>query len=296
MRTLSVFLTLTSFALSYTSAQTSNSSPSFAFLGPVGTYSDQAATKVAQNKRWNPVAASTITEVSEMVSAGKTPYGLIPFENSTGGYVKETRKIFGKIPRWRVIGFVDIPIDNTLLVNPGTKLNDITTLISHPQPFIQSDSFLKEKFPNAKRIEVKSTAKAAEKVAQDGGKTMAAIASPAAAQVYKLTALAQRIQDNKTNATRFLIVQHAPLETNKLVQNAVISLTPKTNDKGIALERLLKNVREQGWRTTSILSSPRGALGEQQLTLFLTGVSTPVSQLSQLFSKSIGKVELIGGY
>lgn len=270
--------------------------PAFLYLGPVGTYSDQVAQQVAAARDWTPTLAGSITDVSNGVAAGAAPYGLIPIENSSGGYVAETAGILAKTPAWRVIGVADLPIDNTLLVNPGTQASDITTLISHPQPFLQSASYLKANFPNAKRVEVKSTAAAAEMVAKDGGKTMAAIAAPAAAGVYKLQVLAERIQDDKSNTTRFLIVQNGELKPDLRASAAIISYLPREGDSGLGLTLLTQNLRALGFNITGAASAPSGKLGQQRLTLFLSGKGGTVADLQQAAARTIGQATLIGAY
>ncbi|WP_291426261.1 prephenate dehydratase domain-containing protein [Deinococcus sp.] len=269
---------------------------SFLYLGPVGTYSDQVAQDVARAHGWTPTLASSITDVSNQVGAGKAPYGLIPIENSTGGYVAETLTLLAKLPAWRVIGISDLPIDNMLLVNPGTRAGDITTIVSHPQPFLQSANYLKANFPNVKRVEAKSTAAAAEQVAQDGGKTMAAIAAPAAAGVYKLGVLAARIQDDKANTTRFLVVQKNELDSAASADRAVVSYLPTRADGGLGLGQLLTGLRKLGFNVTGVASTPSGRLAQERLTLFLSGRATPVSVLQGAVRQTIGQATLLGAY
>jgi len=269
---------------------------SFLYLGPLGTYSDQVAQDVAKARGWQPTLASSITDVSQQVSAGKAPYGLLPIENSSGGYVAETLTLLAKTPAWRVIGVADLPIDNMLLVNPGTRAEDITTIISHPQPFLQSATYLKTNFPNAKRVEVKSTAAAAEEVAKNGGKTMAAIAAPAAAGVYKLDVLAARIQDDKANTTRFLVVQAKELDPASQADRAVVSYLPTREDQGLGLTQLLAQLRRLGFNITGVASTPSGKLAQGWVTIFLTGKSTAVRALQEVMKRTIGQATLIGAY
>lgn len=268
----------------------------FLYLGPLGTYSDQVAQDVAKIRGWQPTLASSITDVSQQVSAGKAPYGLLPIENSSGGYVAETLTLLAKTPAWRVIGVADLPIDNMLLVNPGTKAEDITTVISHPQPFLQSATYLKTNFPNVKRVEVRSTAAAAEEVAKNGGKTMAAIAAPAAAEVYKLEVLAARIQDDKANTTRFLVVQGKELGPASSADRAVVSYQATRDDQGLGLTQLLAQLRGLGLNVTGVASTPSGRLAQERLTIFLAGKGTTVRALQEVMTRTIGQATLIGAY
>ena len=271
--------------------------PSLVYLGPVGTYSDAVAQTVAAQRGLIPVLASSITDVSNQVSLGKAPFGLIPVQNSSGSYVAETLGLLGKTPAWRVIGFADLAIDNTLLVLPGTRKEDIKTIISHPQPFLQSDAYLKANYPGVRRVEVKSTAAAAEQVAKDGDRSQAAIAAPGAAQVYGLDTLASRIQDDKNNTTRFMIVQATALPTNGNVDRAIVSYLPPIGDRGQHLGVMLAALRNTGMNITGVASSPTGLLARERLTIFLQS-ARPVSlaKLQQVTRTRSGEATLLGAF
>lgn len=271
--------------------------PSLVYLGPVGTYSDAVAQTVAAQRGLIPVLASSITDVSNQVSLGKAPFGLIPVQNSSGSYVAETLGLLGKTPAWRVIGFADLAIDNTLLVLPGTRKEDIKTIISHPQPFLQSDAYLKANYPGVRRVEVKSTAAAAEQVAKDGDRSQAAIAAPGAAQVYGLDVLASRIQDDKNNTTRFMIVQAAALPNSGTVDRAIVSYLPPVGDRGQHLGVLLAALRNTGMNVTGVASSPTGLLARERLTIFLQS-SRPVSleKVQQATLTHGGETTLLGAF
>lgn len=259
------------------------SAPTLMYLGPVGTYSDAVAQAVSLTHHWTPTLASSITEVSNLVTDGKAPYGLIPIENSSGGYVAETSTILAKPPSWRVIAVADLPIDNMLLVNPGTKASDITTIVSHPQPFLQSATYLKTNFPNVKRVEAKSTAAAAEMVARDGGKTMAAIAAPAAAGVYKLNVLAARIQDDQANTTRFFVVQHDELSDQAAGDHALVYLRQSTPE---TFNRVLRGMMLAGMNFSGMLSAPSGKLDRENALLFFEGRHNTAAQLRPMLSSA----------
>ncbi len=137
-------------------------------------------------------------------------YGLLPFENSIGGFVGETHRLLlaPQDPGWHVIADVTISISNNLLVKPGTRPPDLRKIISHPEALRESANWLKANFPQVSQEGVSSTAAAAEEVAKGDG-TIAAIASTAAANVYQLKVLFSDIQDDPSNATTFLVAQAA---------------------------------------------------------------------------------------
>jgi prephenate dehydratase len=107
-----------------------------AFLGPKGSYSDEAASKyVSRAHQDSTTALTTITEIAQSVGERRVQLGLLPFENSIGGLVGETQKLLlaPQNPEWRVIADVTIPISNNLLVKPGAKPSDLRKIVSHPE-------------------------------------------------------------------------------------------------------------------------------------------------------------------
>jgi prephenate dehydratase len=146
----------------------------------------------------------TISQIAQSVRDGRVRYGLLPFENTIGGFVGETHRLLlaPQDPGWHVIADVTIPISNNLLVKPGTRASDLRKIVSHPEALKQSANWLKANFPGVPQENVSSTAAAAEQVAKGDG-TLAAIGSPAAANVYQLQVLFPNIQDDQRNATTF---------------------------------------------------------------------------------------------
>ncbi|MBB6097167.1 prephenate dehydratase [Deinobacterium chartae] len=230
-----------------------------AYLGPRGTYSDQAAALYASSHPGldRTVPLSTITEVATQVAEGKMPYGLLPSENTSGAFVAETYGLLLKPePGWRVIGEIALPISNNLMVKPGTKFEDIKTIYSHPQPVRQSAGFLKSRFPNTPIIETKSTAAAAEEVAKGDG-TSAALSAPAAAGVYGLEVLAADTQDDKANTTNFWAIQKAGLEfPEKNPTHLLVTLEAPAGSS--TLSSLFTRLRALGFNAVNVESQPMG--------------------------------------
>jgi prephenate dehydratase len=161
------------------------------FLGPRGSYSEEAASQYVSRAHLDTtIPLTTITEIAQSVGEGREQFGLLPFENSTGGFVGETHKLLlaSQDPGWRVVGDVTVSISNNLLVKPGTRASDLRKIISHPEALKECANWLKTKFPQLGQESMSSTAAAAEAVSKGDG-TIAAIASPAAARVYGLQIL-----------------------------------------------------------------------------------------------------------
>ncbi|GGL17518.1 prephenate dehydratase domain-containing protein [Deinococcus radiotolerans] len=286
------FLTL-ALALSVTA-----SAASLAFLGPKGTYSDQAATQyAAAHDLTVGTVYPTITAVGQAVVAGETPYGLIPNENSSGAFVAETSGLLAKgDPGWRIIGELTLPISNTLLVKPGTNASDIRTIISHPQPFKQSAGYLAANYPNVTRQEVASTAAAAEAVSKGDG-TSAAISAPAAATVYGLSVLAADIQDDKHNATSFWAVQKADQAFPERRPNRVLVMLD-TQPGDARLGTVMGDLRALGFVPRNVQSWPLGGrLGGYRFVLaFDSEHGMPLTRVQATLAP-LGKAAiLLGAY
>jgi prephenate dehydratase len=120
---------------------------SIAFLGQKGSYSDQAASEyVSRADLAGATPLDTITQIALSVLNGRVQYGLLPFENSIGGFVAETHRLLlePQDPGWHVIADVTVSISNNLLVKPGTRPSDLRKIISHPEALRESASWLKE--------------------------------------------------------------------------------------------------------------------------------------------------------
>jgi prephenate dehydratase len=180
-----------------------------AYLGRRGTYSEQAAQAYREHAPGYDatVPMESIAKLVEAVRSGDKAAALIPAVATTSGFPAETtRTLLASLdPGVRIIGEVHIPVDIDLLVQPGTKLSDIKTVLSHPNALGEAATWLSRNLPDATWQETRSTAAAAEQVAAGTGGN-AAVAGPEAAELYGLDPLAERIQDNKDNATSFFAI------------------------------------------------------------------------------------------
>lgn len=173
-----------------------------AFLGPEGTFTEQAALKHFGHSAVS-VPMSAIDEVFREVEAGAAHYGVVPVENSTEGVVNHTLDNFMG-SGLKICGEVELRIHQNLLVSDVTKTDSITRIYSHSQSLAQCRKWLDANYPNAERIAVNSNAEAAKRV--KGEWNAAAIAGEMAADKYDLKKLAEKIEDQPDNSTRFLII------------------------------------------------------------------------------------------
>jgi chorismate mutase/prephenate dehydratase len=171
-----------------------------AFLGPLYSYSHLAAIR-RFGRSVDFVPVGTIGAVFEEVHRGHSDFGLVPVENSTDGRIADTLDMFTRLPV-RICGEVEIEIHHTLLgKGPRTEVQEI---YSRPQALSQCRNWLAKHLPAARTIEVPSTSTAAQLAAEKPG--AAAIASLQAGVEYGLAVLAENIEDNPGNTTRFALI------------------------------------------------------------------------------------------
>jgi prephenate dehydratase len=267
-----------------------------AFLGPKGSYSDEAASKYIFRAHLNSTTAlSTITEIAHSVAESRVEFGLLPFENSTGGFVGETHKLLlaPQDPEWRVVADVTIPISNNLLIKPGSRSSDLRKVVSHPEALKECANWLKINFPQLTQESMSSTAAAAEAVSRGDG-TIAAIASSGAARAYQLQVLSANIQDDKDNATNFVVIQAAGRDfPEQTPTRLIVRLDVKKG--GGALAQLLEDLKQLSFALTSADSGPMGTLGSHRSALiFDSPHGADLSEVQNIL-RPIGAL-LIGAY
>ncbi len=178
-----------------------------AFLGPIATFSHEAALKrfdTGKNEvRYMPV--KTIAEVFQVVERGEADYGIVPVENSIEGAVTYTLDTFGR-SELKIVADFELQIREHLMVaaKGPADLSAIKLVYSHPQPLAQCRGWLKDNLNWAETQEVSSTAAAAELAAKRPD--AAAIAGPLVAHQYQMQILREDIQDSDFNYTRFLVI------------------------------------------------------------------------------------------
>ena len=267
-------------------------SASVGYLGPAATYTEEASILFFGDKETF-VPMKTVPETLAGVKSGEFQYAVVPIENTVGGPVYNYLDGVISDPAFVVVGEVNLPIRQTLMVVPGTVLSDIKTILSHPQGIAQGKDWLKANLPEAKLIEVSSTAEGARKVAESGDKSVAAIASPQAAVTYKLDVLAKQIEVTKTNVTRFWIVTLKPFQKFGQTRTALTAQGPAA-----AFPGFLRDVEKAGYKLVSVHDRPaKTLLGEYIFVVELDGDGRREA-LGEVLSKHAAtlKISVLGGY
>jgi chorismate mutase / prephenate dehydratase len=226
-----------------------------AFLGPLGTFSESAATKhFGHAARLLPQVS--IDDVFREVESGHAQYAVVPVENSTEGAIGRTMDLLLATPL-SICGELVLRIHQHLLSNEA-DLGGITKVYSHAQSLAQCHEWLNRMLPNAQRIPVGSNAQAAQNAAAEAG--TAAIAGEAAAARYNLPRLAENIEDEPNNTTRFLVLgKHDAGPSGRDKTSLIMSAPNRTG----ALHELLLAFAHAGVSMSRLESRPaRHALWE----------------------------------
>jgi len=223
-----------------------------AYLGPEGTFSQEAAVKHF-GKAVVTVPTGSIGQVFREVENGSVDYGVVPIENSTEGVISYTLDVFMNSPL-QISGEVKLRIHQNLMMHPEATENawkNVERVYSHQQSLAQCREWLDSNLPHVERIPVSSNTEAARMALEDDN--AAAIAGKLAAETYGLKIVQENIEDSKDNTTRFLIIGKQdvpPCGRDKT------TLMISAKNRAGALYHLLAPLADNGLDMTRIESRP----------------------------------------
>lgn len=193
------------------------------YLGPAGTYSEEAA-RARFGHAADLVPRGSIDEAVAVAEKGSADVALIPVENTTEGAVGRTLDILLETPL-TICDEVTLPIRHQLM-SQSASLQGITEVIAHPQALAQCRQWLAVHLPHAVQIPAASNGEAARRAA--ASKNAAATASRRAAELNRLNIIAENIEDDPANTTRFLALGHAPASPTGADKTSLVCATPNT--------------------------------------------------------------------
>ncbi|OAM52852.1 chorismate mutase [Methylovorus sp. MM2] len=221
---------------------------SVAFLGPLGTFSEEAA-----NKQFGglsaPIQCSSIDEVFRMVESSRVDYGVVPVENSTEGAVGRTLDLL-MATGLHICGEITLPVHHNLLSKKNDK-SEVRKVYSHAQSLAQCHEWLNQNLPDVERQAVASNAEAARLATEEPG--AAAIASKRAAELFELNLLAESIEDDPKNTTRFLVLANHEVAASGKDKTSLVIATK--NIPGAVVD-LLKPLAEHKVSMSKLESRP----------------------------------------
>jgi len=192
-----------------------------AFMGRIGTFSHKACRQYF-GSQVEAVPLPSFRRIFDAVQDGMVEYGVIPLENSLTGSIHENYDHLRQYDL-KIVGEIKLRIMHHLMACPGTGVDSIRRVLSHPQVFRQCGRFLEQH--DWEQVAVGDTASAARKVAESGGSKDAAIANLVAAETYGLQVLEENIETNPRNYTRFVIIGKSSLESRAAAKSALICST-----------------------------------------------------------------------
>jgi prephenate dehydratase len=177
-----------------------------AYLGPRGTFSEDALRAAVGDEEVDPVPSASVYDAILAVREGKADRALVPFENSIEGAVTATLDTLAfDADGVTLVGEYDLPIRHCLIAREDTPLDRIEVVISHPQPSAQCARFIRDNLPQAEVRAASSTAEAVRTVAQSD-QAWAALGAESAAGLYGAAVLRHGVEDEPDNITRFVWV------------------------------------------------------------------------------------------
>ncbi len=221
-----------------------------AYQGVKGAYSHLACHHIYPD--YEAISCKSFDDTMYLVEEGEVDIAMIPMENSTAGRVEE---IYRLIPQMRlyIIDEYFEPVNHCLLALPGTRLEDIKSVSSHPQALAQCRNHIEQY--HLKAIAKFDTAGSAEELLSAQNRTHAAIASSLAAQIYNLDILDESFQDLKNNTTRFLVVsKEHTIPAYDINKQYITSIIFEVGNIPAALYKVLGGFATNGVNITKIES------------------------------------------
>lgn len=264
-----------------------------AFQGVRGAYSEEAARK--HSPATEPVGFAYSEQVVEAVEAGHAEQGILPLENSIAGPVGGNVDLFLKHEIF-IVAEVYLPIEHCLLAKPGTKLQDVWTVYSHPIALAQCREFINKH--GLKALPEYDTAGAAEMIAAQGREGEAAIAPRGCAKVYGLEVLQENVQSVRDNITRFAVfVRRDQVPADQRMEKTSLAFT--TAHRPGALLNCLKRFADHGINLTKLESRPvpENPFAYVFLVDFLGGLKDPaVEKALDEVRVDAGLLKVLGSY
>lgn len=228
-----------------------------AFQGERGAFSELAARRTFDEDA-KVLPCHSFAKVFDAVSSGKAQYGVVPVENTLGGTINDTLDLLAMHPEITVVGEQQVRVVHNLIGLPGTKLEDIKQVYSHPQALAQCKEFLETELSGAELVPYYDTAGSVELVKNRGDKSIAGIAGSPAAKYHGMEILKQGIETNPSNYTRFYIIardESADIFRSQSKPNKV-AITFSVSDEPGSLMNILGILQKHGLNMSKLESRP----------------------------------------
>ena len=276
--------------------------PRVAFLGPAGTFTEEAL-RASVVDPVDEVPYATVYETVMAVQTGQAARAVVPIENSLEGSVAATLDaLAGEAEDVRIAAEVVHPIHHHLVAPRALPLEDVTRVVSHPQATAQCARFLRKRLPQAERASATSTAEAVRLVS-GSGEPWAALGARLSAELYRCTVLAERVEDQADNLTRFVWLTRAGEEGSVGLAGppakTSIVFWGFNDDSPGALVAVLGELARRDINLTKIESRPRRVrLGHYMFFADLQGAESEprVREALEALGRRVETLRVLGSY
>jgi prephenate dehydratase len=271
-----------------------------AYLGPAGTFTEDALGEAASAGQFEPLRTASIHEAILAVERGEADRALVPVENSIEGSVRVTLDTLAfDVEAVTIVGEYDYRVRVHLIARPEVAIEAVDAVLSHPQPLAQCARFLRERLPEVELRSVSSTA-AAVRMVSESARRWAALGARAAAELYGCELLLEGVEDESDNVTRFVWI--APAGTEPIGEGlwkTSLVFSELGEDHPGALVDALREFSDRGINLSRIESRPlRRGLGRYMFFCDLEGAETDpaVAEAVGALRAKAESVRILGSY
>jgi prephenate dehydratase len=274
-----------------------------AYLGPAGTFTEDALTEAVPAGGFEPLRTPTIHDAILMVEQGEADRALVPIENSLEGSIRPTLDTLAfEVEAVTIVGEYDYRVRVHLIAREGVEVEDVEAVLSHPQPLAQCQRFLRETFPAVELRSASSTA-AAVRMVSESSRPWAALGARAAAELYNCDLLLEGVEDSDDNVTRFVWIApdgteptgEGPWKTSLVFSEvgadhpgALVECLSEFSDRGINLTRIESRPLRQGLGRYMFFCDLEGKASDQGVTEAIEQLGTKAAQVRILGSYPLG--------
>lgn len=268
-----------------------------AYLGPPGTYTEEALSKVYRPEEHELLPYQTVSDVFRAVEAGEADKGIVPIENSIEGSVSETLDYLAFESNAIIEKEVTIDIHHHLIGLPGAAASDIKRVVSHPQALAQCRKTLAKLIRSFTTEPAFSTADAVKAVRDYNDPSIAAIGNSFAAELYELDILVKDISDYDRNQTRFVIIGKEPAPKTGYDKTSIVCFIG--DDRPGMLLEILQEFSYRYINLTKIASRPtKQRFGEYCFFIDMEGhlEDDNIQSAIKCLSCKLPVVKILGSY
>ena len=269
------------------------------FLGPLGTFTEQALKTQPDLAAAEHVLYRTMPDVLDAVERGEVDLGFVAIENSIEGTVNLSQDELAFNHDLLIQREVVLNIEHCLMAKPGTQLADVKVVLSIPVASAQCHAYLRNHVGQAELKAANSTAEAAQMVAEELGVGAAAVAPRAAAELYGLEIIAADIADHPGNQTRFVVVAKEGIPAPTGHDRTALVIYQRADEPG-SLISILQEFAARRINLSNLLSRPTkdGGLGDYCFVVYADGhvADELVADAMRALRIKQGEVKFLGSY